>query len=272
MSDPRDQSPAKHSGHGHVRILIGLAAGVLAGLIANVGQQPDLGGGVIQQYFGGAASFIDRVLFDSDPAGRTQFVAWLIAVAAPIGKLFLRLMQMMVLPLVVSALFLAVVDVGDFANYRIGLTTLFYTAILSISAVLIGITLVNVVQPGRTISPAIRDSLKEKYAATADEGVKKADAAKPLGQTLVDLLPENPVQEMVGAVDGSSKGNGMLAVMFFALLCGIASTTCLEETTALVGTLRGVYQISMTVIGWVSETGTAGCRVSGVCGHDSDGA
>ena len=93
--------------------------------------------------------------------------------------------------------------------------------------------------------------------------MKKADAAKPLGQTLVDLLPENPVQEMVGAVDGSSKGNGMLAVMFFALLCGIAATTCLDETAVLVGTLRGVYQISMTVIGWALKLAPlgAGCLV-----------
>ena len=264
MPDRKKQSPGAHSGSGHIRILIGLAAGVFAGLIANFCQQPDLGGGVMQQYFGGVVSFIDRVFFDSDPAGRTQFVALLVSIAGPIGKLFLRLMQMMVLPLVVSALFLAVVDVGDLRKLgRIGLTTLFYTAILSVSAVLIGITLVNVVEPGRTISPAVRESLKEKYAATADEGVKKADAAKPLGQTLVDLLPENPVQEMVGAVDGSSKGNGMLAVMFFALLCGIAATTCLESTAALVGTLRGIYQISMAVIGWALTLAPlgAGCLV-----------
>jgi len=264
MPDQEDQSPGAHSGSGHVRILIGLAVGVFAGLIANFCQQPDLGGGFIQQYFGGVVSFIDRVFFDSEPAGRTQFVALLVSIAGPIGKLFLRLMQMMVLPLVVSALFLAVVDVGDLRKLgRIGLTTLFYTAILSVSAVLIGITLVNVVEPGRTISPAVRDSLKAKYAATADEGVKKADAAKPLGQTLVDLLPENPVQEMVGAVDGSSKGNGMLAVMFFSLLCGIAATTCLADTAALVGTFRGIYQISMTVIGWALKLAPlgAGCLV-----------
>ncbi len=264
MSAPKAPLLPKKNGSGHVRILIGLASGVLAGLVANVGQQPDLGGGIIQQYFGGVASIVDRVCFESDPGGRTQFIAWLVSVAGPIGKLFLRLMQMMVLPLVVSALFLAVVDVGDVRKLgRIGLTTLFYTAILSISAVLIGITLVNVVQPGRTISPAIRDSLKEKYAANADEGLKKAAAAKPLGQILVDLLPENPVQEMVGAVDGSSKGNGMLAVMFFALLCGIAATTCLEDTAGLVGTLRGIYQISMTVIGWALKLAPlgAGCLV-----------
>jgi DAACS family dicarboxylate/amino acid:cation (Na+ or H+) symporter len=146
---------------------------------------------------------------------------------------------------------------------KIGFVTLFYTAILSISAVLIGITLVNVVQPGRSISDEVRVTLSESYAAKAGEGVQKANAAKPLGQTLVDLLPENPVQEMVGAVDGSSKGNGMLAVMFFALLCGIAATSKLDETSALVGTLRGMYEISMTVIGWALKLAPlgAGCLV-----------
>jgi DAACS family dicarboxylate/amino acid:cation (Na+ or H+) symporter len=119
------------------------------------------------------------------------------------------------------------------------------------------------VQPGRAISDEVRTTLTEKYSAKASEGVQKANAAKPLGQTLVDLLPENPVQEMVGAVDGSSKGNGMLAVMFFSLLCGIAATTKLNETTTLVGALRGIYEISMTVIGWALKLAPlgAGCLV-----------
>jgi dicarboxylate/amino acid:cation (Na+ or H+) symporter, DAACS family len=230
-SSPQPQS---HSG-GHVRIIVGLVIGVIAGLIAN-GLQPSI----------------------------PDVVATAVSIAEPIGKLFLRLMQMMVLPLVISALFLAVVDVGDVRKLgRIGAITLFYTGLLSLSAVLIGITLVNVVKPGRAISPEVRETLKSNYATTANEGVKKADAAKSIGQTLVDLLPENPIQEMVGAVDGSSKGNGMLAVMFFALLCGVAATTKLNETATLVGVFRGLYEISMTVIGWALKLAPlgAGCLV-----------
>ena len=235
MPDVSQNSPANKSTGGHLQIVIGLVIGIVAGLIANAMQGPD-----------------------------SRFIPLAVSIAEPIGKLFLRLMQMMVLPLVFSALFLAVVDVGDLRKLgKIGLVTLFYTAILSISAVLIGITLVNVVQPGRAISEEVRTTLTEKYSAKATEGVQKADAAKPLGQTLVDLLPENPIQEMVGAVDGSSKGNGMLAVMFFALLCGIAATTRLDETTTLIGTLRGLYEISMTVIGWALKLAPlgAGCLV-----------
>lgn len=230
----------EQSGHksGHVAILIGLVAGIVCGLIAHwVKESGDSG---------------------------AEVVTWLVNIAEPIGRLFLRLMQMVVLPLVFSALFLAVVDVGDLRKLgRMGFITLGYTALLSFSAVLIGITLVNIMQPGASISEEKRLILTQDTAAKAAESVQRADSAKSLGQTLVDLLPENPIQEMAGAVDASSKGNGMLAVMFFALLCGIAATKNLSETSVLVGAFRGMYDVSMTIIGWALKMAPlgAGCLV-----------
>ncbi len=240
LGNQTSETPVK-SGGGHTAILIGLVLGIVLGIVAHKIRQ-------------------------SGPGGES-LVAAMVSVAEPIGKLFLRLMQMVVLPLVVSALFLAVVDVGDMRKLgRIGLTTLFYTAILSFSAVLIGITLVNIIKPGLAISEETRTTLSEQYMGKAIDSVKKAEQAKTLGQTLVDMLPENPIQEMAGAVDGSSKGNGMLAVMVFALMCGIAATMKLEQTSALTGTMRGLYEISMTIIGWALKLAPlgAGCLVFSV--------
>jgi len=232
---------AERSGGGHLRILVGLAVGILLGLAAHSLQGP-----------GGKPS---------------EAVTVAVSIAEPIGRMFLRLMQMVVLPLVFSALFLAVVDVGDLRRLgRIGLTTLFFTGLLSVSAVLIGVGMVNLIKPGRAISEETQKTLTSRYRDKAGENVNRANAAKPLGQTLVDLLPENPIQEMAGAVDGSSKGNGMLAVMFFALLAGIAATLRPAETQVLTGTLRGMYEISMTVIGWALKLAPlgAGCLVFSV--------
>ena len=55
----------------------------------------------------------------------------------------------------------------------------------------------------------------------------------------------------------------MLAVMFFALLCGIAATSKLAETTTLTSVMRGMYEISMTIIGWALKLAPlgAGCLV-----------
>jgi DAACS family dicarboxylate/amino acid:cation (Na+ or H+) symporter len=233
----RELKPGR-DGSGHFKVLAGLVIGIVAGLIVNrAGIHKTL-----------SAEAIDRI----------------VAVVKPVGDLFLRMMQTVVLPLVFSALYLAVVDVGDLRRLgRIGLVTLGFTALLSIAAVTIGVTLVNVFQPGKAVTVESRESLMEDNRAKAEDSERKADAAKSLGQTLVDLLPENPVQEMVGAVDGSSKGNGMLAVMTFALLCGVAAALKPESTAGLTSVLRGVNEITMTIIGWALKLAPvgAGCLV-----------
>jgi len=117
--------------------------------------------------------------------------------------------------------------------------------------VAIGIGLVNTLRPGKMLSPEERERLKENYAEDAESKLESAAKAKPLEQVLLDLLPENPVQEMAGALDGSSKGNGMLAVMFFALIFGAALSMVDESRRAAVVTvLEGLFDISMIIIGW----------------------
>jgi DAACS family dicarboxylate/amino acid:cation (Na+ or H+) symporter len=223
---------------GHLRIFIGLAVGIVLGLIVHAMKGP--------------------------PGQETTIFKVTTGVAESIGRLFLQLMKMVVLPLVISALYLAVVDMGDLRRLgRIGLTTLLFTAILSISAVLIGVGLVNVTQPGKALSKEARERLTEAFADKAKDNKDKADAAKPFVNILVDLLPENPIQEMTGALDGSSPGNGMLAVMTFALLCGIAATFNKSETATLTAVLRGLYEIAMTIIGWALRLAPigSGCLV-----------
>ena len=208
----------------HTKIMLGLVVGAVAGLTANyVGQRwPDS-----QSAITFAAS----------------------NVLEPIGKVFLRLVLMVVVPLVVSALALGVLELGDVRRLgRVGLRTLGYTLVLSTSSVVIGIGLVNLLRPGNSLEEAQREQLLERYAGVA--GQKTADAAKskPLKDTLLNLLPENPLQEMVGALDGSSPGNGMLAVMVFSLILGIALSTTTERTGTLVRLLEGSFDVAMAVI------------------------
>ena len=231
----------------HTKILIGLIVGIVAGLVSHRFGSVDKG-----------------IAGDGNANGLSDWLDTVIYWADPVGRLFLRLMFMVVVPMVFSALALAVVEIGDVKKLgRMGLKTLGFTAILSCSAVLIGVGLVGVLRPGHAISEDQREKLMEQYATGATDKVDKAKKAKEVRDTLVDLLPENPLQEMVGAVDGSSKGNGMLAVMVFALICGIAITTKPEETKTFVGWLEGLYEISMSVIGFAMTLAPygAGCLV-----------
>ena len=236
----------------HIKILIGLLLGVALGLAANwFGRLPVVEG-------------IENPA-DANANGLHDRLEWFAQnITEPAGKIFLRLMFMVVLPLVFSALALAVVEIGDVRRLgKLGLRTLFFTAILSSTAVVLGITLVDVIKPGHSLSPEKRDELKDRYAQGASASVEQAKKAKPLRDLVVDMLPENPLQEMVGAIDGTSKGNGMLAVMVFALILGAAITTVPEKCGTLVGWLEGFNAISMVVIGWAMRLAPlgAGCLV-----------
>lgn len=207
----------------HVRVMIGLLVGGLLGIVINF----NLSSNVVDQY---------------------------VAVTLPLGRVFLRLVFMVVIPLVFSALALGVSGMRDATQLgRVGLKTLAFTAILSTTAVLIGVTLTNTIRPGALISEDQRQLLSQKYSEDAKKNADKAKTAKDLSTMLQDIIPQNPLQEMVGALDGSSPGGGMLAVMFFSLMFGFAMTRIPEHTEVLRAWLEGLQAVSMVIIGWAMQ-------------------
>lgn len=174
-------------------------------------------------------------------------------IAVPIGQVFIRMIVMIVVPLVFSALILGVVEIGDPRKLgRIGLRTLGMTALFSLSAVLIGVGVANVFKPGAGISAESRQQLIERFQKDAErvEAVANKAVDKTVVQRLLDMLPENPLQEAVGAIDGTAKGNGMLAVMVFSMIFGIAVASAGPKAETLVNCLEGVFAASMHVIGF----------------------
>jgi DAACS family dicarboxylate/amino acid:cation (Na+ or H+) symporter len=181
--------------------------------------------------------------------------------AQPAGQIFLRLIFMVVLPLVFSALVLGVYEIGDLTRLRrMGLVTLALTVVLSSASVGIGLGVANTLRPGDRLSEATRTELRARFASQENAGVALAQSrqAKPLTTVLLDLIPKNPLQEMVGALDGSSPGGGMLAVMVFALLFGAAATVVPQRTASLIAMLEGLYDISMVIIGWAMSLAPLG--------------
>jgi DAACS family dicarboxylate/amino acid:cation (Na+ or H+) symporter len=227
----------------HWQILIGLAVGACAGLAANRLWPP------------GA---------DGAPNPYLEWVAR--NLAEPLGQIFLRLIFMVVVPLVFSALSLGVAGIGDLRRLgRLGLRTLGLTVILSSLSVVIGLGLANTLRPGERLPEAKREELKQRFAKEKPKAVEQAKQAKSVRDTLLDIIPRNPLQEMVGALDGSSPGGGMLAVMFFSLVVGVAITFSPERTGPLVGVLEGIYDVSMGIIGFAmrfAPLGVAGLMFS----------
>lgn len=227
----------------HWKILIGLTVGALAGIFAHLLYPPQEDG--------------------TPHAG----LSWVVQnVAEPIGQIFLRLIFMVVVPLVFCALVLGVAGMGNPRRLgRVGLRTLGYTVVLSVLSVVLGVGLVNTLRPGAHLSDEQRTALRAKYESQAVARVTQAKSTKSVRDTLLDLVPRNPLQEMVGATDGTSPGGGMMAVMFFALIFGAAATVVPERAAPLLAVFEGVFDIVLTIVGWamrIAPLGVAGLMFS----------
>jgi DAACS family dicarboxylate/amino acid:cation (Na+ or H+) symporter len=189
-------------------------------------------------FVAGAGAGLAAFLF----AGDSPLLAWAIRyVAAPAGQIFLRLLFMLVVPLLFSALAVGVAGMGDLRKVgRVGGITLAYTVVVSAIAVLLGVTLVNLLRPGEGISDALRSRLLEGAAARAS-GITRGAAPATGIDLLVQIVPDNPIR---AAANGD-----MLAVMFFALLFGLGlAVTRTEAARRLEGWLEGLYDVSMRLI------------------------
>lgn len=206
----------------HRWILAGLLLGLTAGLVANfaVSGSPELQKALRET--------VERYI-------------------QPVGKIFMRLLFMTVIPLVFSCLALGVSQLGNLRELgRMGAKTLAFTLILSATSVGIGLTLVNWIQPGKGISEEVRKSLFQEAEARKEEVAKKAAVAESPGlERLVNaVIPRNPVESAVRAFDGD-----MLSFMFFALLFGIALGALRgERTEPVTRVLEGLYDISMWLV------------------------
>jgi Na+/H+-dicarboxylate symporter len=201
----------------HIRMLIAFAVGITLGLIANIALP---GSDVV-------ASIITYV-------------------TEPVGKTFINMLKMLVVPLVFSALLLGVVEIGDPKSLgRIGGKTLIYILVVTGVAVAIGLVLVNVIQPGVGIPKELGMSLISEGSVKATEIAGKGESAE-LSQLILNLIPSNPV---AAAANGD-----LLALMMVALLFGIAAAVIQSNATkTFVQANQGLYEICMKLIAWVIE-------------------
>ena len=174
------------------------------------------------------------------------WVGWTVAtVTGPIGQIFLRLLFMLVIPLLVSALIIGVADMREMATLKVvGLRTLAYTVGVSIIAVSISLLIVNIIRPGAGVDPAVAQAMLAQSAAGARSITSTVVEQKSAMEQLISVVPTNIIAAM--------SANDILAVMFFALMFGIGFILTPEDkTVALRSAIEGVFEISMRLIGLV---------------------
>lgn len=166
-------------------------------------------------------------------------------VTQPFSSIFLRLIFMLVIPLLFSALVVGIGEMGDVrALGRIGWRTLAYTTVFSAIAVLIGLLLVNWIKPGAGVDSAEAMRMMSEQSERA-QGIVESSQSQAKGlDMLIEIVPDNVVK--------AAAENTILAVMFFALMLGVGLVlTRSEPAGALKRAIEGLFDVSMTLIGLV---------------------
>ncbi|MEH6698127.1 MAG: dicarboxylate/amino acid:cation symporter [Brevundimonas sp.] len=169
-------------------------------------------------------------------------IPWVMELIQSVGQIFLRLLFMLVIPLLFSALAVGVAEMGDLKSLgRVGFKTLFFTIMVSAIAVGIGLGMVNYFQPGAGVDPGLAAQLLEDGADGAAAIVGNAPQSIEAGQFFLDMIPSNVI---TAAAD-----NQILPVMVFALIFGIGMVMAKSRATdQLQETLQGLLEVMMKLI------------------------
>jgi len=185
----------------HIKILLGIGAGTLVGLLAaRLGYS-----GVVLTWF------------------------------KPLGTIFVNLLKLLAVPLVLVSLVDGVTGLRDLRKLSsMGGRTLLIFLCTTVLAVTLGLVLVNIVRPGDYLSTERREDLKARFSTQTDQGFNNAQAFKERGplSPLVDMVPDNLFHAL-------SNNTSMLQVVFFALFMGVAIMSLPSDQTQSVRDLFG---------------------------------
>ena len=155
-----------------------------------------------------------------------------------VGTLFLHALTMVVVPLVASSIISGVAKMAqDHSFGRLGLKTFFFYLLTTLCAVVIGVTVVNIIKPGISVNISSLNLAEHKETAANASQMLEGDNIKSI---ILEIIPPNIVEAL-------GKGQ-MLGVIFFSLLFGYAiSKTESQHSSQLVGVIGAIFNTMIQV-------------------------
>jgi len=201
---------------------------------------------VIAIFIGGLAGIMCGWLFGP----KMLAIAW-------IGDLFLDALKMMIIPLIVGAVISGVTSLGDIRKLgKVGGITLLYYASTTACAVLIGLIMVNVIQPGDGIN---------YQTETISESISNRDNIN-LTELVRSLISPNIIS--------AASNTQLLPIIVFCLLFGAALTTLGKNKTTIISFFDALNEAMMKLVIWVMVFAPLGvfCLVAGQFGKVGGGS
>lgn len=166
-------------------------------------------------------AFIIAVIYGLFLTDYISYVSWM-------GDLFLRALKMIIVPLILTSIISGVANIGDAQNLgRLGLKTFTYYITTSFFAIITGLILVNLIQPGVGADLGLKSKVPEIAASSGD-----------LGDIIMRMVPSNVFNALVSG--------DMLAIIFFSILIGYFITRVDEKYKVIFTDLfNGGFEIMM---------------------------
>lgn len=153
----------------------------------------------------------------------------------PLGQIFLKLIQMLVVPIVLFSIILGVAGLGDPKKIGIiGTKTISFFLITTALAITIGVTLASIIQPGKLMD----------VDASSSPGFE-AEKTPGFVETLLNIIPSNPIAAM-------SSGE-MLQIIFFAVFIGVGLAVLGEKTAGMLKIVEQGNELMMYLVNIVMK-------------------
>jgi len=154
---------------------------------------------------------------------------------ALVSDVFLRLIKMIIAPLVFSTLVVGIAHLGDTASVgRVGGKALLWFVGASFCSLMLGLIMVNLMQPGHNLNLPLPD-------AGAGTGLKAASLS--LKEFVTHLVPKSAVEAMAN--------NEILQIVVFSIFFGVGLAALGEKGRLLAQGIEGIADVMLKVTGYV---------------------
>ncbi len=193
---------------------------------------------------------------------------------SPFGTIFINLLKLIAVPLVLTSLACGVASLSDLHRLsRMGGKTIGVLLVTTTLAIIIGLLVVNLLQPGRQVPPNLREELQQAYLEDTEDRTRQALETKDRGhlQFLVDAVPENVVEAV-------SDNRNMLQVVILALLLGIGLIkVSRDKARPVLEFLAGLSEVLIRLVDLIMHMAPIGvfslmsATITSVAGDDPGG-
>lgn len=159
-----------------------------------------------------------------------------------IGQSFISIIQMVVIPLVVSAIIIGISSVGDNKQLaKFGRKMIFYYAIITVAAVVIGAVLALTMKPGLGAQSFINPDIANQMQGYVSNAI--AEQQSNMTGLLLGLIPKNPFHSLAAGE--------MIPIIIFVLVFAIALAKIGEINRPVVSFFESIFAATMKVTDWI---------------------